>query len=71
MSVEAAQKLVAQALGLGSVGALDGIGTLAEWDSLGHMHIVLALETQLGARLSPEDIVSIASVADVARKLGG
>ena len=45
MSVEAAQKLVVQALGLGDVGAIDGIGTLAEWDSLGHMHIVLALET--------------------------
>ncbi len=66
MSVSAAQTLVAGALGRDGVAPTDGIATLAEWDSLGHMHIVLAIEAARGQQLSPEQIVSIGTVSDVA-----
>lgn len=41
------------------------------WDSLGHMSIILALEQDLGRALSAEEIASIATVADIARIIGG
>ncbi len=71
MTAEVARALVAKALGRDTIEAGDGLATLAEWDSLGHMHIVLAIEAQRGERLTPEQIVSIATVADVVALLDG
>jgi acyl carrier protein len=61
--------LVARALGLETVRADDGMHTLGGWDSLGHLAIVTEIETEVGATLTPEQIVSILSVRDVAQLL--
>ena len=45
------------------------IGTVASWDSLGHMRLMLALEEQLGRELPAEVVVKIASLQDVAAVL--
>jgi acyl carrier protein len=61
--------LVARALGIETVRADDAMHTLGGWDSLGHLAIVAEIEKQSGATLTPEQIVSIASVRDVAHLL--
>jgi acyl carrier protein len=61
--------LVAKALGLETVRAEDAMHSLGGWDSLGHLAIVTEIETHTGAALSPEQIVSITSVRDVAQLL--
>jgi len=43
------------------------VETLPQWDSIGHINIILAVETDLGRTLLPEEIAGISSVADVAR----
>ena len=42
------------------------ISTLAQWDSLGHMRIILGLEERLGIELPAELVVEIARLGDVA-----
>ncbi len=44
------------------------IGAIPGWDSLGHMRLVLTLESRLGRALAAQEIVNLKSVADV-RKL--
>lgn len=61
--------LVARALRTEVVGLEDDLYTLPSWDSLGHMAIVAELESHLGARLTPDQVVSIASVRDVEKLL--
>jgi acyl carrier protein len=71
IGMEQARKLVASALekAVEEV-AIDGaMGEVAGWDSLGHMQIVLKLESALGRTLSPEEILRLTSVADVAALL--
>ena len=41
------------------------ISTLAQWDSLGHMRIILGLEERLGIELPAELVVEIARLGDV------
>ncbi len=62
--------LVAAALDVETVTAGDDMQSVAAWDSLGHMAIVAELEKQLGRGLTPEQIVSIVSVRDIAKLLG-
>lgn len=61
--------LVSRALRTEVVGLEDDLYTLPSWDSLGHMAIVAELESHLGARLTPEQVVSIASVRDIEKLL--
>ncbi len=64
---EAARRAIARALHC-AIDALTpeaGIGTLPEWDSIGHVNIVLEVETELGAKLASEEIAAIGSVSDV------
>lgn len=63
-----ATEILASALGLDtdSIGPDIGLGITPQWDSLAHMRIVLALERILGRQLPAQDIMSIASVNDVA-----
>lgn len=50
--------------------APDGaLGVVAGWDSLGHMRIVLGLEARLNRTLTPDEIISLKSVADIAALL--
>jgi acyl carrier protein len=63
-----AREILAEALNL-DTGALDAeaaIGITPEWDSLAHMRLVLGVEAALARTLSPMEIVSIATLADVA-----
>lgn len=63
-----ARKAVANALkcSLDAVGPDAGVDTLPQWDSIGHVNIILEVETELGRKLSSEEIAGIGSVADVA-----
>ena len=45
--------------------------TLEEWDSLKHMHLVLALEEEFGIEFDDEDVSNLATVADLARAIEG
>jgi len=42
---------------------------LDRWDSLAHMRLILAMEEQLARPLSTEEILSIESLADIAKIL--
>lgn len=53
-----------------AIGSDANLDTLPEWDSIGHVHIVLEIEAELSRKLSPEEIAGIGSVADVARLYG-
>lgn len=41
------------------------VGDIAEWDSLGHMQIITALETQMGITLDIEQTLDIEDVEDI------
>jgi Phosphopantetheine attachment site. len=41
------------------------IGDIAEWDSLGHMRIIAALETEMGIILDIEQTLEIEDVEDI------
>ena len=43
--------------------------TLANWDSLRHMKLILAIEESLDIQFNDEDIVSIKSVQDLLSRL--
>lgn len=47
------------------------IETLAAWNSLAHMRLILELERRLGHELAPETVIEIASLDDVAALLAG
>jgi acyl carrier protein len=50
-----------------AIGPDASVGTLPQWDSIGHVNIVLEIESVLSRTLLPEEIAGIASVTDVAR----
>jgi acyl carrier protein len=64
-----ARRAIANALKspLDAIGPDAGVDTLPQWDSIGHVNIILEVETELGRKLSPEEIAGIGSVADVAQ----
>jgi acyl carrier protein len=43
--------------------------TVSEWDSLGHMTLILELETVYGVTLSAEDALALTSVETIKRLL--
>ena len=53
----------------GRIGIVDDMGSVAAWDSLGHMAIVAGIENELGRPLAAEQIASISSVRRVAELL--
>ena len=63
-----ARRTVANALkcSIEAVGPDASVETLPQWDSIGHVNIILEVETDLGRNLLPEEIAGISSVADVA-----
>lgn len=66
-SEERACAIVGEALNCpGSIGVDDDMGSVAAWDSLGHMAIVAGIERELGRSLAAEQIASISSVRQVA-----
>jgi acyl carrier protein len=45
--------------------------TIAEWDSMGHLNLVMALESEFGLSLSAEDALGMRSVAAIRGLLRG
>lgn len=41
--------------------------TLADWDSVQHLNLVLAIEAQLGVQLDPSEIEQMRTMGDVIR----
>jgi len=60
MLAEAADRPLAEVPDNAAIGNWDG------WDSLSHMRLVLALEEQLNIELSPEELVELDSLEQVA-----
>jgi acyl carrier protein len=52
-----------------TISAGDRVGSLAGWDSIAHVNILLAVEARAGRRLDPAEIASVATVGDLARIL--
>jgi acetyltransferase-like isoleucine patch superfamily enzyme/acyl carrier protein len=58
--------VVKRSLGLASAPApLDGPKTLPQWDSLGGLRLLLALEDAFGVVLSEDDVLRVATVGDL------
>ena len=66
-STDKARLLLAGALNIepAEVGDDASMFSLDAWDSLGHMNIVLGIETALGRSLTAEEIVKIELIEDV------
>lgn len=54
---------------IGSLSDKSSPDTITEWDSLGHINLVLALESEFDVSLSPEDALDMLSLALIARVL--
>jgi acyl carrier protein len=69
--LEHARSLLADVLGLepGQIPDDAGMTTLAAWDSLAHVRIVLRIEQDLGRALIPEEALGIGDLSDIARLL--
>ena len=48
----------------------DSPSTIAEWDSLSHISLVMALEAEFGVQFEPEDLAGMASVAAIRERIG-
>ena len=51
------------------IGPESGPLTLSQWDSFHHVHIVVVVEEAYGVQLSPDEIVSLLSISDIANAL--
>ena len=71
-SKDIATELLAQALSVTSaeISASTALGVTAQWDSLAHMRLVLALEAHLGKKLGPTEIVGLSCFVDVEALVG-
>jgi acyl carrier protein len=67
-ALEAARRIIAEALALPTdlVPADGSMETMPEWDSIGHVRIVLALEAANGRPLPADAMVRAIDVASVA-----
>ena len=70
-SLDRARSLLAGVLGLDTsqVGDTAGMNTLAAWDSLAHVRLLLRLEKEAGRTLGPDEALSIRDVGGIARLL--
>ena len=47
----------------------DSPATIAAWDSLSHVSLILALEAEFGVAFDAGDLATLTSVADIRRRL--
>lgn len=47
-----------------------GAGDLIEWDSLGHMRIITAIENRFGKKIEEEKLFELETVADLINAFG-
>ena len=69
--LEMARSIVADALDL-ELSRVDdnaSIDSIAEWDSIAHMRMIMSLERMNGKPLDSETLITISSLADVAKAL--
>ncbi len=66
-SKESIKELIANTLGVSLEVIQDelAIGDIPEWDSLGHMKLITALESELGISLDIEQVLEIEDVEDI------
>ncbi len=67
-------KTMAAVLGVDALAETDSPATVAAWDSVNHLNLVMALEAEFGVRLSPDDALAmpdVASVRRIVRERGG
>lgn len=66
-----ARRLLASAMEMNPADIPDdaAIGRLKNWDSLAHMRLILALEEHIGTLLTPDTVVAIGSLSDIAKAL--
>ncbi len=43
-------------------------GDIPQWDSMGHLNLFLAIESELGVRFSPAEIMGLTSIGQIAEK---
>lgn len=69
MAIEpsAVYQIIAEVLGVPESRITDdlGVGDIREWDSLGHMRIIAALESKLGVALDVDQVIEIEDVQDI------
>ncbi len=65
------QGLVAEALQVppDAVGAETAFGDLPQWDSMGHMEVMLALEERFGVEIDADTIGALTSVPRIVQHL--
>jgi acyl carrier protein len=70
--LDQARAILAEAVKLPAASLPDdaSVQTLAAWDSIAHVHVILALERIAGRELSTEAIAGLNSLADIATLLG-
>ena len=49
----------------------DSPRTIAGWDSVNHIHLVLALEAEYGVQFDPGEVAGLTSVALIRQRLAG
>jgi len=69
---EALRSLVMRTLGLTQLpGLAEGPPQIPEWDSLGALRLLLAIESEFGVRVSEKEMVRARRIADLAAIVGG
>jgi acyl carrier protein len=53
-----------------AIGSDDSPETIAEWDSVRHLQIMLALEEEFGIQFDASELASLGSVAMIEQRLG-
>ena len=49
----------------------DSPNTIADWDSVNHIHLILALEGEYGVAFDPGEIAELVTVGVIAERLAG
>jgi acyl carrier protein len=64
---DSARKMLADSVSaeIGEVPENARIGSFERWDSLAHLHLLLAIEKHIGRQLDPDEAVQIECLADV------
>jgi acyl carrier protein len=60
-------RTMAAALGVGEAELSDDSSpdTIASWDSLNHLNVVLAIESEFGIELTPDDVMNMIDIARI------
>jgi len=69
--LENVQKALASALNVDTseIGADTQFGDLPQWDSMGHMEVLVALEKEFGVEVSADTITNLVSVPAICQYL--